>query len=151
MIREKCYWIGVVSRDHILHGVEGGFVQLNHGKSAPFQKMKAGDGLIIYSPRESHPKGAALQAFTAIGKVATGEVYVYNMTNDFKPHRLDIEFYKCEETPVKTLIPELTFITNKTHWGGPFKLGYLKVTEQDFKLISKAMGCAEFEEDISAE
>ena len=151
MIREKCYWIGVVSKDHILQGVEGGFIQLNHGKSAPFQKMKAGDGLIIYSPRESHPKGAALQAFTAIGKVSTGEVYVFNMTNDFKPHRLDIDFFKCDAAPVKPLIPELTFITNKTHWGAPFKFGYLKVPEADFKLIAEAMRCSEFAEEPISE
>jgi len=26
------YWIGVVSRSHVLRGVAGGFAQMNHGK-----------------------------------------------------------------------------------------------------------------------
>ena len=42
---EPNYWIGVVSRSHVMIGVEGGFVQLNHGKKAPVQRLKAGDML----------------------------------------------------------------------------------------------------------
>jgi hypothetical protein len=52
------YWIGVVSHEHVQRGVAGGFVQINHGKLAPLRKMKADDGLVFYSPRESHPNGA---------------------------------------------------------------------------------------------
>jgi hypothetical protein len=53
-------WIGVVSHSHVLRGVTGGFAQMNHGKQAPLKRMKAGDGLIYYSPRESYPDGAPL-------------------------------------------------------------------------------------------
>ena len=60
------YWIGVVSRSHVQIGVKGGFMQLNHGKRAPLAKLKAGDGVVFYSPRESYPDGAPLQAFTAM-------------------------------------------------------------------------------------
>ncbi len=69
------YWIGVVSRSHVQRGVAGGFAQMNHGKQAPLKRMKAGDGLIYYSPRESYPDGAPLQAFTALGFIRTGQVY----------------------------------------------------------------------------
>jgi hypothetical protein len=34
------YWIAVVSKDHVLKGVEGGFAQAGHGKRAPLAKMK---------------------------------------------------------------------------------------------------------------
>ena len=40
------YWIGVVSRSHVRIGVKGGFIQLSHGKNAPLQKFRAGDGLV---------------------------------------------------------------------------------------------------------
>jgi len=56
------YWIGVVSRSHVQIGVKGGFIQLNHGKNAPLQRLKAGDMLAMYSPRESYPDGPVLQA-----------------------------------------------------------------------------------------
>ena len=39
---------------------------MNHGKQAPLKRIKAGDGLIYYSPREAYPDGAPLQAFTAL-------------------------------------------------------------------------------------
>ena len=32
---DRRYWIGVVSREHVMLGVKGGFIQLNHGKRAP--------------------------------------------------------------------------------------------------------------------
>ena len=71
----RSFWIGVVQRSHVQIGVQGGFIQLNHGKKAPLQKLSAGDGLIMYSPRTSYPDGEPLQSFTAIGVVASGEIY----------------------------------------------------------------------------
>lgn len=29
------FWVGVVSESHVVRGVEGGFCQVCHGKSAP--------------------------------------------------------------------------------------------------------------------
>src|SRR5438105_7712715 len=78
------YWIGVVSREHVMIGVKGGFIQLNHGKRAPLQRLSASDGVVFYSPRTSYPDGEPLQAFTAIGRVKTGEVYQVEMTSRFK-------------------------------------------------------------------
>jgi hypothetical protein len=33
------HWIGVVSRQHVLRGVAGGFAQLGHGTAAPLRRM----------------------------------------------------------------------------------------------------------------
>ena len=73
-MRESRYWIGVVSQDHVANAVAHGFVQLNHGKSEPLERMQPGDGFAFYSPRESYPNGAMLQAITAIGRVDDGDV-----------------------------------------------------------------------------
>ena len=59
---ERHYWIGVVSKDHVDNAIAGHFTQVNHGKAAPLERMKQGDGFAFYSPRESYPDGAALQA-----------------------------------------------------------------------------------------
>jgi len=134
------FWIGVVSRDHVLRGVEGGFIQLNHGKKAPLQRLHAGDGLAMYSPRTSYPDGEPLQRFTAIGAVTTGEVYQVEMSRDFKPYRVDVRFLKAEEAPIKPLVEHLSFIRSKTHWGAAFRFGYIKVPAEDFALIAMAMG-----------
>lgn len=134
------YWIGVVSREHVQVGVKGGFIQLNHGKKAPVQRLHAGDGLVMYSPRTAYPDGEPLQSFTAIGTVKTGEVYQVTMSKDFKPYRVDVKFVKSKEAAIKPLIDKLSFIRNKTHWGGAFRFGYLKVPAVDFVLIASAMG-----------
>ena len=133
------FWIGVVSREHVLRGVAGGFVQLNHGKKAPLQRLRAGDALAMYSPRTSYPDGEALQSFTAIGTVDTGTVYQVEMSSDFKPYRVDVSFVRATEAPIKPLIERLSFIKSKTHWGASFRFGYIKVPAEDFALIADAM------------
>ena len=132
-------WIGVVSRSHVQIGVTGGFIQLNHGQKAPLQKFRAGDGLVIYSPRTAYPDGEALQSFTAIGSIASGEIYQVEMSPDFKPYRVDVNFFPCHEAPIKPLLSRLSFITNKTHWGAAFRFGQLKIPAADFALIAQAM------------
>ena len=138
------YWIGVVSRSHAQIGVKGDFVQLNHGKKAPVQRLKAGDMLVLYSPRESHPDGPALQAFTAIGTVKSGEIYQVEMSPDFRPYRIDVDFSRCKDAPIRPLIQRLSFIKSKTHWGGAFRFGYIKVPELDFAAIADAMNPTPF-------
>jgi len=81
--------IALVSRSHVHVDVKGGFIQLNHGKKAPLQKLPAADGLIMYSPLTSYPDGEMLQSFTAIGILASGEIYQAEMTPEFKPYRVD--------------------------------------------------------------
>ncbi len=140
------YWIGVVSHAHVLRGVAGGFAQMNHGKQAPLKRMKAGDGLVYYSPREAYPDGAPLQAFTAIGTVRTGEVYAYDMSADgvpgFVPWRIDIDYWAtAQSAPIKPLIATLDFITDKIHWGAAFRFGQVRISEADFARIAQAMGC----------
>lgn len=62
------------------------------------------------------------------------------MSPDFKPNRVDVQFVKCNEAPIKPLIEALSFIKNKTHWGAALRFGYLKIPAEDFALIARAMG-----------
>ena len=45
------FWIIVVSKDHVLMGVQGGFAQACHGKSSPLKRMSVGDWVLHYSPK----------------------------------------------------------------------------------------------------
>ncbi|WP_416546963.1 EVE domain-containing protein [Limnohabitans sp. DCL3] len=146
------YWIGVVSRSHVLRGVAGGFAQMSHGKEAPLKRMKAGDGLIYYSPRETYPDGAPLQAFTALGFIRSGEVYEYDMAPDgvsgFVPWRIDVDYQLAQPVPIKQLIAKLEFISDKTHWGAVFRFGQIKISEADFFRIAEEMGCGKMPERV---
>jgi hypothetical protein len=136
---QRQFWIGVVSKDHVERATAGGFAQVNHGKAGPLERMRAGDGFAFYSPRTSYPDGAPVQAFTAIGRVRTGTVYQAAMADGFRPFRLDVDFLPAAEAPVKPLLPELSFIRSKTHWGAAFRFGVVRVPEADFALIAAAM------------
>ena len=137
------YWIGVVSHEHVQRGAAGGFVQINHGKLAPLRKMKVGDGFVFYSPRQSHPKGAPLQAFTAIGFIHSGEPYPYDMSAegvaDFVPWRLDVDFAHAQIAFIRPLVDQLEFIRSTSHWGAALRFGHLKIGSADFSRIADAM------------
>lgn len=135
------YWIGVVSHAHVKIGVKGNFIQLNHGKKAPLQRFRAGDGLLMYSPRTEYPDGSPLQHFTAIGIIGSKDVYQVEINPDFNPFRIEVEFMKCQETPIRPLIEKLSFIKSKKHWGASFRFGQVKVPRDDFLLVADAMGC----------
>jgi hypothetical protein len=138
------FWIGVASRDHVNAAVKGAFIQLNHGQQAPVRRLKAGDGLIMYSPRTAYPDGEPLQAFTAIGTVVTGDVYQVEVTPDFRPHRMDVQFVPSREAQIKPLIGDLSFIKSKSHWGAALRFGLVEVPRSDFALIADRMAAAAF-------
>ena len=60
------YWINVISKNHVLAGVQEGITQSGHGKEAPLRRMHKGDWIIFYSPKLSLEQDEKLQAFTAI-------------------------------------------------------------------------------------
>jgi predicted RNA-binding protein len=62
------------------------------------------------------------------------------MAPDFHPWRRNIEFIKCKEAPIKALINDLNFITDKQKWGSPFRRGMFEITRNDFLKIAQAMG-----------
>jgi len=134
------YWIGVVSRDHVARAVAGGFIQLNHGKAGPLERLHEGDGFIFYSPRESHPDGAPVQAFTALARVGAGPIVRVGIADDFAPFRRPVAFLPVQEAPVKPLIDGLSFIRSKAHWGAAFRYGFLRLPAGDFARIAAAMG-----------
>ena len=137
--RNKKYWVGVVSKEHIWPGVKGGFLQLNHGKKAPLTRFRSGDGIVIYSPRISYPDGEILQKFTAAGFVKRDRIYQVELSDDFKPYRIDIDYIGCHEASIRPLIEKLGFIKNKKNWGSAFRFGSLEIPEDDFKTVINAM------------
>ena len=84
------YWIGVAAANHIARGREGGFMQLNHAKSAPLKRIKGGDIIAYYSPVTVFGGTEKLRAFTAIGRVKEGESYQGDMGGGFKPFVLPV-------------------------------------------------------------
>lgn len=137
------YWIGVACKEHVQRGVIGGFAQVCHGKAYPLSRMKEGDWIIYYSPTIQFAKKETCQCFTAIGKIKSGNPYPFAMSEDFIPMRRDVIFIPAIEVPIKQLLEKLSFIKNKSKWGFPFKKGCFEISQEDFQVISNAMGIHE--------
>jgi EVE domain len=134
------YWIGVASKDHVMRGVSGGFCQLGHGKKTALTRMKPGDWIAYYSPRTKLEGGETVQAFTALGQIAVGEIYIGDMGPDFKPYRRDVKFLEVFDAQIRPMIEHMSFIQDPKRWGYPFQRGHLEMTRADFELIAIAMG-----------
>ncbi|WP_246320881.1 EVE domain-containing protein [Paenibacillus germinis] len=133
------YWIGVVSKSHVMRGVKGGFAQLCHGKAAPLKRMRQGDWLIYYSPKTDLNGGEPLQAFTAIGQVRDDKVYEYPMSESFIPYRRNIDYYECTDAPAHSLLERMSFTKGNRNWGYRFRMGHFEIDLMDFTIISEAM------------
>jgi hypothetical protein len=129
------YWIVVASREHVMLGVEGGFMQANHGKRAGLARMHAGDGIVYYSPKVSFGKNEPLHAFTAIGTVADEEIVQVEMTPDFVPFRRKVDYGYTGKIKIEQLVADLGFIRNKKSWGYIFRFGLVEVPQEDFTRI----------------
>jgi hypothetical protein len=133
------YWLGVVSREHVAHGVGLGIAQIGHGKRAGIARMQPGDWLIYYSPRISLASGEPLQAFTAIGQV-TDDVVWQADEGDFKPWRRRVTYsVGAVDAPIQPLTQALD-LTSRPNWGHRLRRGLLELTEHDFQTIRAAMG-----------
>jgi EVE domain-containing protein len=133
------YWINVVSKDHILRGIAGGFMQAGHGKASGLKRLGMGDWVVFYSPKTAYQGGDPLQAFTAIGELADDELYQFEVAPDFIPWRRNVTYHDCIEVPIRPFIDELSFIQDKTHWGYRFRFGLFEIPEADFVRIKDAM------------
>jgi hypothetical protein len=142
MSNHKC-WIAVASKEHVLRGKAGGFAQVCHGKEGPLKQMREGDFLVYYSPTtEFGKKGKDVdcKSFTSIGRVANGGPYQFQMSPDFIPYRININYSpEASETSILPLIDQLSFIKDKKKWGFPFRAGCFRIPNADFDLISAQM------------
>lgn len=133
------YWVGVASKEHVMRGVEGSFMQVCHGKKAPLMRMKKGDKVIYYSSKISMNGDEKCQCFTAVGEATDDEVYQVEMFPGFVPYRRNVRFYKCNEVSIIPLIGQLEFIPNKKQWGYPFRYGFLEINQNDYDIIVSKM------------
>ena len=133
------YWIAVVSKEHVLNGINWGIMQVCHGKKAPLKRIGKDDFIIFYSSKYRIKDKTPYQKFTAVAKTIDDEIYQVKMFENFEPFRRKVKFLKCSETEIKPLINNLDFIQNKKSWGYPFRYGLLEISKKDFDLITNKM------------
>lgn len=113
-------------------------MQVNHGKLGPLKRMKAGDGIVYYSPSEKMGAKDGFQSFTAIGRLREGEPYQGFMSEGFQPFRRDVEWSESHEQPIRPLTGVLD-LTRDKNWGYSLRFGVLELSAGDFATIGAAM------------
>ena len=131
------YWIAVVSQQAADAAVAGSYLEVSYGKAGPLERMAPGDGVVVYCPRERDEHGAPVQSFTALGRVAEGALY--QLAQNHQPFRRAVRWLPATPASVRPLLDTLSFIRNKTHWGTPFRYGFLRIPPADFGHIAAAM------------
>ena len=132
------YWVNIVAQDHVQKGVEGGFVQASGAGKEGLEPLSRGDHIVFYSPRTKFRKGQPLQKFTALGQVQDGEPH--RVTEGKRElWRCHVEYSVVEQVSLKTLAPDLDFITDKENWQLPFRQGLFEIGQSDFSRIAEAM------------
>lgn len=130
------YWLGVASKDHVALGVADGFCQLCHGKKAPLQRMRKGDHILYYSPKQEFRSRRPYQAITACGVVTGDVVYQYEMFPGFVPYRRDIEWQEpIREVPLDILrtLPGWSEVAPK------LRFGHVELPSELFQAIQEYM------------
>jgi hypothetical protein len=133
------HWINTISREHVLLGVAGGFTQADHGKDTRLRRLQPGDRIAFYSPRTAMRSGERLQQFTALGTVTGEAPYQVEVSPDFRPWRLEVAFEDVTPAPIRPLLEELSFITDKGRWGFPFRRGLFEIESSDMEIIQRAL------------
>ena len=96
-------------------------------------------GVVYYSSKDKFENGKLLQKFTAIGEITDDEPYQPNNQEKFKPYRRNVDYKVCNETEMRPLIDDLSFIKNKKRWGFYLISGFREISKEDFEVIKKAM------------
>lgn len=133
------FWIGVASLDHVNIGKKGGFCQLGHGKMVPVKRLRKGDGIIYYSPREQFRGGAPVQAFTAVGQIIDTQPYQVEQQPGFMPMRRNVNYCHSRDVPIRPILDSLSFLPESRNWGIVFRRGSFSIPRADFMLIAKQM------------
>jgi hypothetical protein len=136
---EQRFWINTASLDHVQAAAEGGFTQADHGANTRLGRPRPGDEMIFYSPRTSLQKGTPVQRFTAWATITGDAPYQVTVTADFRPWRLAATFHPCTPVDARLLVDQLSFISDTTHWGLPFRRGLFTIPEDDFSRICTQM------------
>jgi EVE domain len=133
------YWIKVVSKEHALAGMAGGFAQAHGDEVTHLRSLDKGDLIFFYSPGTLFRAGEILQAFTAVARVTDDAPYEVKTSARVHPWRRKTMSLACEEVPVAALIPRLDFITDKVNWGTSLRRSLFEIGEDDARRLADVM------------
>jgi hypothetical protein len=137
------YWIGVAAANHVAKGVAEGFAMFAHGKHSAAKRVKTGDWVAYYSPREGINEGAEVRQFTAIGRAVAGEPSERLMAPGITGWQRPMQWLAAHPADIYPLLDKFIFVSDRRHWGMYFRKSLFAVDLADFTLIAQAMGVSD--------
>ncbi|MDT9594135.1 hypothetical protein RDV89_13715 [Nocardioides zeae] len=136
LVREAAaHWVCVISRGDAHLAQQEGRLRLPASSEARARRLSAGDGVLLYSPREGNRSGPRVRRFTAVGRVRDDGAYQV----DGDVHRSwcrDVDFEEIEgEAEAEPLIERLSFVRPGPGWGVVFRPGFVAVQADDFEVV----------------
>lgn len=129
-------WLGVVSAEHVRHGVGLGIAQIGHGKRGGLARMHAADTLAYYSPVERLGDSAPLRRFTAIGTIVDDEIWQAD-EGDFMPYRRRVAYEQGRPVPLEAVKDRLR-LTSSPNWGYQLRRGLVPLEDADIEILRAA-------------
>jgi predicted RNA-binding protein len=112
-------------------------------------RVKKGDTLLMYTMQEIVDRKIFSSAITgiyeAISDVYEDESPVFvtpkALGNEMFPLRINVKLIEVIAVPVpfKPLVPEMSFIKNKTMWSGSIRTAMRVIPEEDYQVIMRAI------------
>lgn len=143
------------SRDHLERGIANGFIQQKRPNR--IENIKKGDKIVLYASKikyESQSKLNKCNQIVGIGTATNDDFLLMDATQMAESlsipttniskdkifyRKTDIEYDQdFKPKDIKDLIPELSFVKNKTKWGFYFMSGFREIPLQDFHKIKEA-------------
>jgi hypothetical protein len=135
-------WIAVACAEHVRRGVALGIMQVCHGRAAPLRRIRPGDRVAYYSPRERMRDGAKVAAFTALGVVGDDPIEQVDMGSGFCPFRRAVKYFAAEPAPIAPLLGVPGFAFAGRGWGAKLRFGLVGIDAASMDMIAAAMQIA---------
>ncbi len=121
------YWLHVADCDEC--DPEKGIISFKERWKDTLSKVGNGDQVIIYLTRKSE--------FAGLGTVIDG--YSLDERDADNPYKLLLKSVKVKPVKAKSLVPQLSFITNKKRWFVHFNKALYEIPKVDFEQIKTAL------------
>lgn len=137
--RERKFWIGVGSGDHVEEAVQRSFCLLSHSTEAALAAMRPGDGLVMFVKRPTDHAAELVERFEAIGVIGPGTAWTRGRDGGVI-RRLQARWMAAAQ-PVQAegLAPRLDFIKTPARWRASLARDRRAIGREDFARLAEAM------------
>jgi len=127
-------YIFIITKDHSGVATRKGIVQSM--KEFKVKKLNKGDYVFLYASKAKFGSSEPYRKMVAYGKVIDEKPYKV-VTKDYTAWRRKVEYFYTKETDILKIIPHMSFIENKSHWGAYLISGIAKLNQEDIPKLIK--------------